>query len=70
MTTAVKQWNGSRPTVCEICKYELVGNFIDGATSRGPWAKMCPHCHYEQGIGLGTGRGQRYDLQTLRKLEG
>jgi len=24
------------------------------------WAIMCPQCHKDRGVGLGTGRGQRY----------
>ena len=24
------------------------------------WATMCPQCHKDRGVGLGTGRGQRY----------
>jgi hypothetical protein len=31
---------------------------VDGKTTHGPWAYMCPD-HFEAfGVGLGTGRGQ------------
>jgi len=32
----------------------------DGKTVMGPWANMCTPCFERQGVGLGTGRGQRY----------
>lgn len=31
----------------------------DGKTRYGPWAFMCEACFVRDGIGLGTGRGQR-----------
>jgi len=37
--------------------------FIDGATSFGPWGIMCPSCHAQYGMGLGGGRGQKYEKQ-------
>jgi hypothetical protein len=33
---------------------------VDGKTKQGPWANMCDE-HFEQhGVGLGTGKGQRF----------
>ena len=46
---------------CDVCKDDIEDTFIDGATTEGPWAIMCPVCHYVYGIGLGIGRGQRYE---------
>lgn len=37
--------------------------FIDGKTRRGPWAIMTPTSHRMLGIGLGPGKGQRYEKQ-------
>jgi hypothetical protein len=34
--------------------------FIDGRTKHGPWAIMNPTSFEMYGIGLGTGRGQKY----------
>lgn len=67
-----KKWFGTWPAKCDLCKADLQSEstFIDGGTIYGPWALMCPACHQEKGIGLGTGRGQKYDAQTLIKLEG
>lgn len=44
--------------------------FVDGKTTRGPWALMCPAAFREFGIGLGTGKGQKYDAKTLEKIDG
>ena len=65
-----KKWLGPRPTSCEICNVPLEKEFVDGATKHGPWAIMDRNCHKKIGRGFGLGRGQRYDLETLEKLEG
>lgn len=48
------------PSHCDICNKEIKEGFIDGGTIWGPWANMCPECFGKVGIGLGTGRGQKY----------
>lgn len=47
---------------CDLCtKVAPVGaEVVDGKTRMGPWANMCEDCFSLYGIGLGTGRGQRY----------
>lgn len=65
-----KKWMGTRPVICDVCHRPLAVQFIDGRTILGPWALMCIHCHAKVGLGLGTGKGQKYDLATLVKLEG
>jgi hypothetical protein len=69
----VKKWLGSQ-TKCDFCKIELtswtVAAFVDGKTVMGPWALMCPECFEKYGVGLGLGRGQKYDAQTKVKIEG
>jgi hypothetical protein len=60
-------------TVCDFCGRDCrdVGKtFIDGKTDRGPWGLMCSNCGIFHSVGLGTGRGQRYDSKTLEKVEG
>lgn len=39
--------------------------FYDAATNDGPWAIMAPDSYYEHARydDLGTGKGQRYELQ-------
>jgi hypothetical protein len=49
---------------CDICKKEDCNPIIDGATRFGPWANMCEKCFGKVGIGLGEGRGQRYEKQA------
>ncbi len=52
--------------LCDICKKEISGNFIDGKTILGPWAYMCPSCFKEYGIGLGTGKGQEFNSERVK----
>ena len=63
------QWLSPAPTECDLCHEGLKDCFIDGKTTYGPWATMCPTCHNLFGCGLGLGKGQKYDLDTLEKLE-
>ena len=62
------KWNGSRP-LCDFCD-ELHEWFVDGATEAGSWAIMCPTHFGRFGVGLGLGKGQKYDAATLEKLDG
>ena len=57
-----KIWMGS--TKCDICGEELSKTIIDGMTANGSWAVMCPKCHKIHGVGLGTGKGQKYVRDT------
>lgn len=69
------RWFGE--TECDFCeklrqdpdlkKHEW---FVDGKTKFGPWALMCPKHFKQYGVGLGTGKGQKYDSKTLEKIEG
>lgn len=61
-----RYWQGSWPLICDLCKAEITTCFIDGKTAMGPWGILCPECHAEHGIGLGTGRGQRYEREGER----
>jgi hypothetical protein len=65
-----KKWMGPAPTKCDLCHRPLKNQFVDGRTQMGPWGLMCLGCHHKHGLGYGTGRGQRYDLVTLEKLDG
>jgi len=68
--TMATKWAGSEPTSCDVCHRPFKKYFIDGKTQMGPWGLLCVECHEEIGVGLGTGRGQKYDLSTLEKVEG
>ncbi|KKL72817.1 hypothetical protein LCGC14_2081130 [marine sediment metagenome] len=65
-----KSWLSPRPILCQLCDQYLKDIFIDGKTSRGPWVIMCAGCHSMEGVGLGIGKGQKYDLTTLEKMKG
>ena len=61
----IKTWYGDPPQACDICGLEITTEFIDGRTDfRGMWGCMCLDCHKQHGVGLGTGRGQKYHLQN------
>ena len=45
---------------CDICDKETPQEYFDAKTKQGPWATMCSWCFRQHGIGLGLGRGQRY----------
>lgn len=68
-------WLSPAPVSCDLCSTPLTltaghTHFVDGKTRFGPWAAMCVNCHAANGVGLGTGRGQKYSLKTLEKVEG
>lgn len=54
------KWMGSPPTKCDLCGRPFDKFFVDGKTRMGPWGMLCTGCHASHGIGLGTGKGQRY----------
>lgn len=49
---------------CDICRFPIENIYIDGRTKMGPWANMCYKCYKQHGVGLGTGSGQQWELQT------
>jgi hypothetical protein len=58
----------SEPKECDIHKYMYrqygIKALYDGRTNTGQWANMCQRCFDENGVGLGTGRGQRLYLES------
>jgi hypothetical protein len=72
METKQVFWTGTA-THCDMCGERLLSIFIDGRTRHGPWGILCPPCHTTHGVGLGVGRGQRYQRQDTGrwlKVEG
>lgn len=67
----IKKWRGKQAK-CDICKVRFSNQpwFVDGRLRTGSWALMCARCYEQYGIGIGTGRGQKYDAVTKEKLEG
>lgn len=47
--------------VCEFCGQKDCSPLYDAKTKEGPWAEMCDFCFGKQGVGLGIGRGQKYE---------
>ena len=60
MGKKVRWWFGSEPKNCDVCAKKITDTFIDGKTTYGPWGILCPECHDKNGMGLGTGKGQKY----------
>ena len=58
-----RYWMGSEIEKCDVCKAKIRNAFVDGKMEGGPWAIMCASCHRIYGVGLGTGRGQRFEKQ-------
>jgi hypothetical protein len=59
-----KKWMGTPPSKCDVCRADIKEIFIDGNMKVGSWANMCFSCHKQHGVGLGTGRGQKYRKQS------
>jgi len=55
-----KFWNGDTPDKCDVCGAKLGTVFVDGKVKFGSWGIMCFTCHRSHGVGLGTGKGQKY----------
>ena len=53
-----KDWRGS--TECDFCGRGIKETLYDAKTKLGPWATLCAYCYTGLGVGLGTGKGQKY----------
>lgn len=62
-----ENWSGETPKQCDICHQTIHDSFVDGKTKFGPWASMCENCHEKHGVGLGVGKGQKYDKSGKKK---
>ena len=68
----VKKWISDYET-CDVCTKKIKDVepwFVDGKTKEGPWALMCPACFGKHGVGLGLGKGQKYNGKTADLIEG
>jgi hypothetical protein len=54
------------PASCDFCNRPTAsfGFFVDGQTTDGLWANMCPHCYPIKGAGIGWGIGQLYKMRA------
>lgn len=62
------KWYGIPPKKCDICGCSLTGykSFVDGRTKNGRWAIMCELCYVKHGVGLGVGKGQKYEMKVIK----
>lgn len=67
-----KRWTSPIPKNCDFCHKSLKDEkvFVDGRTRSGPWAIMCSVCYDTVGVGIGTGKGQAYELPSGKKIVG
>lgn len=67
-----KFWTSPAPTHCQLCNCAIVNLFIDGRVKgQSSWACMCNVCHSINGVGLGDGKGQKFEkLPDGRWLKG
>jgi hypothetical protein len=68
----LKTWVGSPPVKCDVCGDALPTTFIDGRTKFGIWGVMDMDCHRLVGVGVGPGKGQKYERRgkVWIKVEG
>lgn len=60
------KWLGE--TKCNLCHEPALTELVDGKTTMGPWAVMCPGCFLAYGVGIGIGRGQHYRRNQQNEL--
>lgn len=61
-------WHGGRK--CDICGKEIKeGRLYDARTTHDCWATMCNDCYVRYGVGVGNGKGQRYELNENGEFE-
>ncbi len=65
-------WAGATPIACDICKGPFTDKvfFDTHLPHQTRWGLFCYSCFASLGCEIGAGKGQRYDLETKRKLEG
>ena len=56
------------PSRCDLCQVVIDSIFFDCKTRMGPWGNICRGCFQSNGIGLGIGKGQRYEKQADGKF--
>lgn len=53
------------PSNCDLCGGDFEGVMFDAKTKFGPWGNLCTECFMVHGVGLGTGKGQKYDRKLV-----
>ena len=72
VSEAEKYWMGEVPKQDDF-NNPIKDTFVDGKTKMGPWAIMGDYSFKKWGVGLGMGKGQKYQKQPdgkWLKIEG
>ena len=59
----MSHWIGDLSQGCDICKRPFGRFMYDAKTTFGPWANLDEACFVLHGMGMGQGRGQKYEKQ-------
>lgn len=67
----MSKWCSPAPKKCDICQQPMKEVFYDCLVPLyGRWGCLCVSCFMSYECSTGTGRGQKYSIATLEKLEG
>jgi len=58
-----KYWLGKPPVACDVCGSYIETKFFDARVVNS-WGNVCEPCFKAHSCQLGTGRGQRYELDS------
>lgn len=66
------KWLGTVSSKCDFCNNDMKDEkfFYDFKSNFGPWGLGCEKCFKLHGCGLGTGKGQKFNMVTREKVEG
>lgn len=66
-------WTGELEDSCQLCNKPFGYTMYDSVTPSGLWGNICDRCFGRYGGRIGTGFGQKYELQDDKrwlKVEG
>lgn len=63
MTKRKTYWLGKLDDECQLCHKSFGAVMYDASIGMGPWGNICQRCFKAHGCKLGTGFGQKYELQ-------
>jgi len=64
MTEAAVYWRGSPIGPKDDLGAKIDDVFYDAKTVMGPWGILSPASFRQHGVGVGLGRGQKYEKQS------
>ena len=60
-------WIGTEYPDCQVCHRPFLGVMYDAGLPGAGWGCICKNCFLEYGCRLGTGHGQKYELQKDKR---